>query len=197
MDSDTDNDGLIDGIEVFGWEILVVNRGVEITLVVSDPGLPDTDGDGYPDPGNGLTVPEDLIDIDANGNNILDENEDIDLTKIDDLLSGKVVNLTENQAAFHPKYRKNKGFINEFIKSDTDFAPDGYGLKDEALINFVHEVAMSNAENIVSLGIGGSYEGPKLLIESLGIQESEINLHYKFLTGSDIKEFIDLSLIHI
>ena len=36
----------------------------------------DTDGDGYPDPGNGLTVPEDLIDIDANGNNILDENEE-------------------------------------------------------------------------------------------------------------------------
>ena len=36
----------------------------------------DTDGDGYPDPGNGTTVPEDLIDIDANGNNILDENEE-------------------------------------------------------------------------------------------------------------------------
>ena len=45
-------------------------------------------------------------------------------SKIDDLLSGKVVNLTENQAAFHPKYRKNKGFINEFIKSNTDFATD-------------------------------------------------------------------------
>jgi heat shock protein beta len=49
MDPDTDNDGLIDGIEVFGWEILVVNRGVEITLVVSDPGLPDTDSDGLSD----------------------------------------------------------------------------------------------------------------------------------------------------
>ncbi len=49
MNPDTDNDGLIDGIEVFGWEILVVNRGVEITLVVSDPGLPDTDSDGLSD----------------------------------------------------------------------------------------------------------------------------------------------------
>ena len=88
-------------------------------------------------------------------------------SKIDDLLSGKVVNLTENQAAFHPKYRKNKGFINEFIKSNTDFAPDRECLKDEALNNFADEVAKSNAENIVSLGIGGSYEGPKLLIESL------------------------------
>ena len=49
MDPDTDNDGLIDGIEVFGWEILVVNRGVEITRVVSDPGLADTDEDGLSD----------------------------------------------------------------------------------------------------------------------------------------------------
>ena len=106
-------------------------------------------------------------------------------SKIDDLLSGKVVNLTENQAAFHPKYRKNKGFINEFIKSDTDFAPDGYGLKDEALINFVHEVAKSNAENIVSLGIGGSYEGPKLLIESLGDGEILSSYKHYFITGSD------------
>ena len=49
MDPDTDNDGLIDGIEVFGLEILVVNRGVEITRVVSDPGLADTDEDGLSD----------------------------------------------------------------------------------------------------------------------------------------------------
>ena len=83
-------------------------------------------------------------------------------SKIDDLLSGKIVNLTENQAAFHPKYRKNKGFINEFIKSDSDFASDREFLKDEALNNFADEVTKSNAENIVSLGIGGSYEGPKL-----------------------------------
>ena len=62
-------------------------------------------------------------------------------SKIDNLLCGKVVNLTENQAAFHPKYRKNKGFINEFTKSNTDFAKDGDCLKDEALNNFADEVA--------------------------------------------------------
>jgi len=49
MNPDTDGDGLIDGVEVFGWEILVVNRGVEITHVVSDPGLFDTDEDGLSD----------------------------------------------------------------------------------------------------------------------------------------------------
>ena len=103
--------------------------------------------------------------------------------KIDDLLSGKVVNLTENQAAFHPKYRKNKGFINEFIKSDTDFAPDRESLKDEALINFEDEAC--SAENIVSLGIGGSYEGPKLLIESLGHGEVLSEWKHYFITGSD------------
>jgi glucose-6-phosphate isomerase len=106
-------------------------------------------------------------------------------SKIDDLLSGKVVNLTENQAAFHPKYRKNNGFINEFIKSDTDFASDTVFLKDEALNNFANEVAKSNAENIVSLGIGGSYEGPKLLIESLGHGEVLSTYKHHFVTGSD------------
>jgi glucose-6-phosphate isomerase len=108
--------------------------------------------------------------------------------KINDLLSGKVVNLTENQAAFHPKYRKNKGFINEFIKSDSDSDPDRECLKDEALKNFVDEVVESNAENIVSLGIGGSYEGPKLLIESLGQGEVLSNFKHYFITGSDTIE---------
>ena len=51
-------------------------------------------------------------------------------SKIDELLSGKIVNPTENIAAFHPKYRKNKGFINEFIKSNTSVAPDRERLKD-------------------------------------------------------------------
>jgi len=106
-------------------------------------------------------------------------------SKINDLLSGKVVNLTENQAAFHPKYRKNKGFINEFIKSDTDFVPDVEGLQDEALKNFVYEVEKSNTENIVSLGIGGSYEGPKLLIESLGDGKILSSYKHYFITGSD------------
>ena len=106
-------------------------------------------------------------------------------SKIHDLLSGKVVNLTENQAAFHPKYRKNKGFINEFIKSNTDFTKAEECIKDEALKNFADEVAESNAENIVSLGIGGSYEGPKLLIESLGHDEVLSKWKHYFITGSD------------
>ena len=110
-------------------------------------------------------------------------------SKIDDLLSGKVVNTTENQGAFHPKYRKNNGFINEFIKSNTDFAPNIEIPKDNALKNFMSEVSKCNAENIVSLGIGGSYEGPRLLIESLGSEDKLSSYKHYFITGSDRVEF--------
>ena len=48
LNPDTDGDGLKDGIEVIGWNILVVNRGVQNVRVTSDPGLWDTDEDGYP-----------------------------------------------------------------------------------------------------------------------------------------------------
>jgi len=49
LNPDTDSDGLLDGIEVMGWEILVVNKGVVKTWVTSDPGLFDTDEDGLSD----------------------------------------------------------------------------------------------------------------------------------------------------
>ena len=49
MNPDTDGDGLKDGIEVIGWDILVVNRGVQTVRVTSDPGLWDTDEDGLSD----------------------------------------------------------------------------------------------------------------------------------------------------
>ena len=36
----------------------------------------DTDGDGWPDPGHGSSVPDSLVDIDADGDNIVDINDD-------------------------------------------------------------------------------------------------------------------------
>lgn len=97
-------------------------------------------------------------------------------SKIEDLINGSIVNHTEHQAAWHPKYRKEGPKLHNNL---------------EKLINKLKLTKKVSQINILIVGIGGSYEGPKLLIESLGIQESEINLHYKFLTGSDIKEFID------
>ena len=89
---------------------------------------------------------------------------DLDL-KIDNLLTGKIINFSENQAAWHPKYRTR-----------FDSTPQTKGNK-------------SKHKNVITLGIGGSFEGPKLLIESLHDANSDIN--HIFITGSDPYEFKD------
>ena len=85
--------------------------------------------------------------------------------KIEDLMVGKKVNPTEDQAALHPQYRRNFDSISS-IKDDK-----------------------SSYKNVVILGIGGSFEGPKLLIESL--HESDYDINHIFITGSDPYEFKD------
>ncbi len=90
---------------------------------------------------------------------------DIDLnSKINDLFDGKQVNCTENLGAWHPKYRST-------YKSDNS---------NEKYIDI-----FQSATNVVSIGIGGSFEGPKLLIECAG----NTTKNYVFITGSDIQEF--------
>ena len=86
-------------------------------------------------------------------------------SKIDDLLTGKIINFSENQAAWHPKYRSNFDSITPTKEDKSDY------------------------KNVVTLGIGGSFEGPKLLIESLHDSNSDIN--HIFITGSDAYEFKD------
>jgi len=81
--------------------------------------------------------------------------------KITDLIEGEKVNLSENRAAFHPKYRNN-------------FEP------------FKFNSTLNNIKNIVNIGIGGSYEGPKLLVESFHTNKS---YNHIFITGSDNFEF--------
>ena len=55
----------------------------------------DTDGDGFPDPGQGSTVPDSLIDIDADGDNIIDDSETVD----DVLLKATPFSLQDNKAS--------------------------------------------------------------------------------------------------
>ena len=84
--------------------------------------------------------------------------------KIDDLFAGKKVNISENQAALHPKYRdENSKHINELQ----------------------HYEIFKSAVNVITIGIGGSFEGPKLLIEN----EGKTQVNYIFITGSDPEEF--------
>ena len=85
-------------------------------------------------------------------------------SKIDNLFSGKKINTTEGLAAWHTKYR------NEYSGLDGDEK---------------YSYLFKNANNIVTIGIGGSFEGPKLLIES----EGNTNKNYLFITGSDPFEF--------
>ena len=94
------------------------------------------------------------------------KSKELDLeSKIDDLLTGKIINFSENQAAWHPKYRRKFGSIPP--KKENKF----------------------KHKNVITLGIGGSFEGPKLLIESLHDSNSDIN--HIFITGSDAYEFKD------
>ena len=86
-------------------------------------------------------------------------------SKIDDLLTRKIVNFSENQAAWHPKYRRKFDSISTRKENKSKY------------------------RNVITLGIGGSFEGPKLLIESLHDSNSDIN--HIFITGSDAYEFKD------
>ena len=113
------------------------------------------------------------------------------IRKIDDLLTGKIVNKSENQAAFHPKYRayEQSAKTPKHLIDAEFYAAEFFNLcwntaKDKGFDQI----------NIISIGIGGSYEGPKLLLESLNkpfgfSRPGREKINYKFITGSDLSEF--------
>ena len=57
-------------------------------------------------------------------------------------------------------------------------------------MNLRAKLLQNNIKNIVTIGIGGSYEGPKLLLETL-TQKHKRSFNHIFLTGPDTQEFID------
>ena len=93
---------------------------------------------------------------------------------VEALISGDLVNESENRAAFHPKLRNQS---EQFLK--TGF-PKIKKLKDELVTN--------NKKNIVILGIGGSYEGSNLLLEALKSFSNEL-FNFYFINGPDDNEF--------
>ena len=103
-------------------------------------------------------------------------NLDLD-SKIDNLFNGKKVNYTENLAAWHPKYR-------EKYSASTFDTPSNKGQQTK-LSNLKNLTKI--AKNIINIGIGGSFEGPKLFLELLGLENEDTN--YIFITGSDSSEF--------
>ena len=92
---------------------------------------------------------------------------------IHSLLAGDIVNQTENRPALHHRYRS------------PDPTPEFNFRKICAPL--IKQIKKDKYQNIITFGIGGSYEGPKLLQEFLLNPASDIN--YSFVSGPDKDEF--------
>ena len=92
---------------------------------------------------------------------------------IDDLFAGREVNKTEKRAALHYQYR-------------LDSSGDDFNFK-KITKPFIQMIKKGGFTNIVTFGIGGSYEGPKLLQEFT--QKSSSKFNYYFISGPDKDEF--------
>ena len=108
---------------------------------------------------------------------------------IHDLFAGKKINLTEDQSALHHAYREafsnnpnnliSKDLLSDCKKSINDCIALKSSLQERGI------------KNVVTIGIGGSYEGPKLLIETLTSPDQRTFNHI-FLTGPDVIEFSEI-----
>ena len=92
---------------------------------------------------------------------------------IANLFNGQIVNKTENSPALHHQYRIDKPSKNFNFKKITE--------------PFIKGIQKEGFENIITFGIGGSHEGPKLLQEYTENHLSKFN--YFFISGPDKDEF--------
>ena len=92
---------------------------------------------------------------------------------INDLFDGEIVNKTENRQALHHQYRNNQ------TASEFDFK--------KITEPFIKKIKKDGFKNIITFGIGGSYEGPKLLQEFANKESFKFN--YYFVSGPDKDEF--------
>ena len=108
-------------------------------------------------------------------------------TEIDRLFSEYKINTTEDQAALHHIYRS--AFGEKVSKVNTDYYEIAKSSIEQCL-NLKVKLLQNNIKNIVTIGIGGSFEGPKLLLETL-TQRHNRSFNHIFLTGPDTQEFIE------
>ena len=111
---------------------------------------------------------------------------DID-AEIKKLFSEYKINTTEDQAALHHVYRS------AFGENVSNVSSNFYEIAKSSIeqsINLKAKLSENNIKNIVTIGIGGSFEGPKLLLETL-TQKYDRSFNHIFLTGPDTQEFID------
>ena len=111
---------------------------------------------------------------------------DIDL-EIDKLFSEYKINITEDQAALHHIYRSTFG------EKVSNVSSNYYEIAKNSIhqcIGLKAKLLKNNIKNIITIGIGGSCEGPKLLLETL-TEKHNRSFNHIFLTGPDTQEFID------
>ena len=105
---------------------------------------------------------------------------------IQSLFKGDIVNETENQSALHHIYRDMyASFPNNFASAELI---ESCCLNIDKCIGLKQDLIKKGIKNIVTIGIGGSFEGPKLLIQTL-TNENDRNFKHIFLTGPDTVEF--------
>ena len=141
----------------------------------------DTDGDGWPDPGQGSSVPDSLIDIDADGDNIVDGNENAD----EILLKATPFSLQENKA------------------SVSGWAVDiGYPLLQSSIIDLTVYAEYNSLSFPVSVASDTvSFNRPERSGTGLsipGVRSSlfgllHLSLEYRLINGSYVPQFFDQS----
>ena len=108
---------------------------------------------------------------------------------IEDLFAGKKINATEDQSALHHIYR------DVFSENPKRLISDEIAISCKKSIHECIELKLSlknrGIKNIVTIGIGGSFEGPKLLIETLTASDKR-QFNHIFLTGPDVTEFSEM-----
>ncbi len=115
--------------------------------------------------------------------------ESLNITKsIKSLFDGEIVNKSENRAALHHIYRDN--FDTKINNNVSNEAIDIFQKNINKCINLKKTLLKKGIKNIVTIGIGGSFEGPKLLIETL-TNVNKRNFKHIFLTGPDVDEFFE------
>ena len=120
-------------------------------------------------------------------------------SRIKDLMNSKIINETEDQAALHHEYRKmyerdSDGELPDNFMSSSknyDFGNPSDGV--DFYNNIDAELCKDSDVNIISIGIGGSFEGPRLMLESNTytnrFHQRFEGLNFYFLTGPDPNEF--------
>ena len=111
---------------------------------------------------------------------------DVD-NEIKKLFSENKINTTEDQAALHHIYRSAYGHkVSSVNESYFEIAKNSIS----ECIELKEKLIKRGIKNIVTIGIGGSFEGPKLLLETL-TQKHDRSFNHIFLTGPDKHEFED------